>query len=189
LGAVGNGMNTHNCKKQAASRLVAAEALELRAKGLTLAQVAAKLGLGSPQAASKLIQSALKHVIEEPAQKLIKMETERLDMLWRKACEVMDAHHLVINNGQVIFDPRYQPSEELLETADENGKIQMPAEAMLRDVGPILQAIDRLLKIQERRAHLLGLDAPKRTELTGKDGAAFQPPSLVVQFVDPTPED
>jgi hypothetical protein len=33
--------------------------------------------------------------------------------------------------------------------------------------------IDRALKIMERRAALLGLDAPKRIENTGKDGAAI----------------
>ena len=34
-----------------------------------------------------------------------------------------------------------------------------------------LTAIDRVLKIMERRAKLHGLDAPQKRELTGKDGA------------------
>ena len=33
-----------------------------------------------------------------------------------------------------------------------------------------LRAIDRVLRIMERRAKLFGLDAPQRRELTGKDG-------------------
>jgi len=33
---------------------------------------------------------------------------------------------------------------------------------------------DRILRIMERRAKLLGLDAPTRTELTGKDGGAIE---------------
>lgn len=33
-----------------------------------------------------------------------------------------------------------------------------------------LRAIDRVLKIMERRAKLYGLDAPQKRELTGKDG-------------------
>lgn len=33
------------------------------------------------------------------------------------------------------------------------------------------QAIDRVLRIQDRRASYLGLDAPKRAEVTGADGA------------------
>jgi len=35
-------------------------------------------------------------------------------------------------------------------------------------------AIDRLLRIMERRARLLGLDAPTRQELTGKDGGPVE---------------
>jgi len=34
-----------------------------------------------------------------------------------------------------------------------------------------LRAIDRVLRIMERRAKLYGLDAPQKRELTGKDGA------------------
>ena len=37
-----------------------------------------------------------------------------------------------------------------------------------------MEAIDRVLKIIERRSKLLGLDAPKRTELTGLDGGPLQ---------------
>lgn len=35
-------------------------------------------------------------------------------------------------------------------------------------------AVDRVLKIMERRAMFLGLDAPKRSEVSGPDGAAIQ---------------
>lgn len=37
-----------------------------------------------------------------------------------------------------------------------------------------LPSIDRFLKIMERRAKLLGIDAPIQTELTGKDGEAME---------------
>jgi hypothetical protein len=35
-------------------------------------------------------------------------------------------------------------------------------------------AIDRVLKLMKRRADLMGLDAPTRTELTGKDGGPIE---------------
>ncbi len=41
--------------------------------------------------------------------------------------------------------------------------------AVKGDVG----AIDRVLRIMERRARLFGLDAPARQEITGKDGRPF----------------
>lgn len=37
-----------------------------------------------------------------------------------------------------------------------------------------LFAIDRLIAIEARRASLLGLDQPKRVEMTGKDGGAIE---------------
>ncbi|MFB6581666.1 hypothetical protein ACFCYC_30405 [Streptomyces sp. NPDC056402] len=37
-----------------------------------------------------------------------------------------------------------------------------------------LTAIDRALRVMERRARLLGLDMPTRTELTGPEGGPVQ---------------
>lgn len=45
-------------------------------------------------------------------------------------------------------------------------------------------AVDRVLKIGERRAKLLGLEAPVRIETTGRDGAPIEVSSTV--SVDPT---
>lgn len=39
-------------------------------------------------------------------------------------------------------------------------------------------AVDRVLKIMERRAKLLGLDAPERRELTGRGGAPIESVSM-----------
>lgn len=36
-------------------------------------------------------------------------------------------------------------------------------------------AVDRVLRVMERRAKLLGLDAPEKRELTGKDGEPLHP--------------
>lgn len=36
-----------------------------------------------------------------------------------------------------------------------------------------VKAIEKMLAVMERRARLLGLDAPKRTEITGHDGTAI----------------
>lgn len=49
-----------------------------------------------------------------------------------------------------------------------------------------LFAIDRVLKIGERRARMLGSDAPDKTELTGKDGAPL--PSVGITFVGIEPQ-
>ena len=44
-----------------------------------------------------------------------------------------------------------------------------------------LPAIDRALRVMERRARLLGLDTPTRTEITGRDG---QPLEITTTSVD-----
>ena len=64
----------------------------------------------------------------------------------------------------------------LQEPADELRTLELSRlDDMLKAIAPHvaagnLTAIDRALKIQERRARLLGLDAPVKQEHTGKDG-------------------
>lgn len=42
-----------------------------------------------------------------------------------------------------------------------------------QETKPDLKAIDRLLRVQEREAALLGIDAPKEQRVTGPDGGPF----------------
>jgi hypothetical protein len=67
-----------------------------------------------------------------------------LDELTRKAFEVLDATHYVHTPaGKLVYGPDGHP---------------------LVDPMPALYAIDRLLRIDERRARLFGLDAPIRRD-------------------------
>lgn len=51
---------------------------------------------------------------------------------------------------------------------------------------PDLKAVDRILRLMERRARLLGLDAPSKQEITGKDGEPLiSPTQFVVKGADP----
>lgn len=46
--------------------------------------------------------------------------------------------------------------------------------------------VDSILRVQDRKARYLGLDAPKRIEATGAGGAALLPPgSVTIQLVAP----
>ncbi|QQM45190.1 hypothetical protein [Streptomyces liliifuscus] len=81
----------------------------------------------------------------------LEAELLRLDELEVRARQVLDRHHITVNNGRVIT------------IGDEP----------LLDDGPVLQAIDRLVKIEDARRkngteqrRLLGLDAPTKSELT-----------------------
>lgn len=103
-----------------------AKCLELRASGLSLRAIAAKVGMAHSSVA-EAIEAELDELTKEPAEKLRTVELARLDRLLKA----------------------------------------MWAKAMKGDV----HRVDRCLRIMERRAKLLGLDAPTKQEHTGKDGA------------------
>jgi hypothetical protein len=65
---------------------------------------------------------------------------------------------------------------------------------VVRDVtddGPKLQAIDRLLRVMERRSKLLGLDAPAKIAQTNPDGTQAhyqQLRTVVLNLLAPYPD-
>lgn len=124
-----------------------AQAARLRAQHWTYQQIADELGYPNRSEAYRAVQRALKAAIREPGEELLALELERLDRLARAAEEVLEAHHVKVAGGEIVYDEAGQP---------------------LEDTKPVLEAIDRLLKIQERRARLLGLDAPVKQQITGK---------------------
>lgn len=152
--------------------------LELRRDGVRFDDDRiADLGYKSPDAARKDFTRALEaHRKAEAAEVAIyrQMENERLDaelvrltVLEKAAHDVLKNRHIVVNNGRVINHPE--------------------TEQPMEDDAPVLQAIDRLLKIEdarrrnsERRAKLNGWDAPVKTELTGAEGGP-----LAVSTADP----
>ncbi|MFI9235781.1 hypothetical protein [Streptomyces sp. NPDC053079] len=122
-----------------------AEAARLRSQHFTYQQIADRLGYPDKAGAYRGIQAALKATVQEAADDVRQMELERLDRLARAAEEVMARQHATVSQGKII----YEGGEPLIDDA------------------PVLQAIDRLLRIQERRARLLGLDAATKTQVSG----------------------
>lgn len=123
-----------------------AEAVRLRSEGHSYEQIAQQLGYRDRASAYNAVQRTLVGTVREPADELRQMELIRLDALWMQAMQVLQAEHVTVSNGRVIV-------------IEKDGK-----EVPLADDAPVLQAIDRLLKIMERRAKLLGLDAPTKVE-------------------------
>lgn len=123
-----------------------AEAARLRSRGMSYRAIATDLGV-EVAAAHAAVQRALAAVVAEPAADVRALELDRLDAMYAAVLGVLERKHITVNNGKVIQLP------------DEDGKL-----TPLEDDAPILQAVDRLLKIQARRAALLGLDAPVKAE-------------------------
>ncbi|MEU1731402.1 hypothetical protein [Streptosporangium sp. NPDC020145] len=136
----GNGRYTRSSRTAARD----AEACRLRAQNLTYAQIGAELGISKSQA-HDAVRRALRDTLQEPADEVRKLELLRLDELAQLARRVMLATHYVVSQGKVVRLRR--------------------GGAPLEDDTPVLQAIDRLLRIQERRARLLGLDSPQRVSI------------------------
>lgn len=124
-----------------------AEAAQLRAEGKTYDQIAEALDFSDRSLARRSVERALAATVREPADELRQLELIRLDALWVEAVKVMTTEHITVNNGRVI---------------EVDG-------VPLKDDGPTLSAIDRLLKIMERRAKLVGLDSATKVEVLSVD--------------------
>lgn len=119
------------------------QAARLRAEGLTYDEIAKRLRYADKSGAKRSVDRAMLAAVKDAGDAARQLELTRLDLLWRKAYAQLDAQHLVVNDGRVVL---WQGQA-------------------LTDPMPLLHAIDRLLKISERRAKLLGLDAPTRHEI------------------------
>lgn len=123
-----------------------AQIYQLALRGYTPEEIARTFRL-SPSTTHEIISrvNAALHRPDPNQQKL--MELDRIDKLLKKAVSVLNRKHLAHSHGRVILDPtnNLQP---------------------LEDTQPTLNAINTILKLQERRAKLLGLDAPTNVNIT-----------------------
>lgn len=90
-----------------------------------------------------------RQLTEESTARSRAIHRARLDHLRDAALAVMERDHLTVSHGKVI------------KILDENGE-----EIPLLDDAPVLNAIDRLLRILESERKLDGADAPAKTEAT-----------------------
>ncbi len=122
------------------------EACRLRARRMTYQQIADQLGYGAAQNAHRAVQKTLAAIPRDAAEELIQLELDQLDMLTDAVLKVLETEHYTVSQGRLIYLHDDAPP--------------------LADDSPVLSAVDRLLKIQERRARLLGLDAPSKATVT-----------------------
>jgi Sigma-70, region 4 len=119
-----------------------ARALELRRAGLNYREIAQQMGV-SVATAHKYVTRGLDRTRREPADALRDLELERLDALQLALTQVLASQHVTVSGGKVIRDEHGQP---------------------LRDDGPTIAAAQALVRVQESRRRLLGLDAPVKVD-------------------------
>lgn len=116
-------------------------AARLRATGMSYREIAAKLEYADESGAHRAVSRALAAVPVEAVNELRAIECERLDELTRRLWDVLNTRYPLLNPDVELVGPDGKP---------------------VADPAPILAVVDRLLRISERRAKLLGLDAPMR---------------------------
>lgn len=119
-----------------------AQIVELKRKDLSFAEIGNRLGI-SKAAAFRGFHRALPRITEPAASAYRAEHLARLELAREAVMEVLTNRHVTTSNGVIV---------------------RLDGEP-LADDAPILAAVDRLLRIDEREAKLLGLDAPIRTRV------------------------
>jgi hypothetical protein len=131
-----------------------AEAAQLAAKRVTYRQIAAQMGYSGPGKAHEAVQRALARAGRDSVLESRQLMLDHLDQLAQIAWGVLEANHYAISQGKVVRLGN-QP---------------------LKDSRPVLEALDRLVAIEDKRARILGVYAAKRVEVFTHDSvdAAIQ---------------
>lgn len=119
-----------------------ADIWDLRARGYSVLQIADHTGHSPAVVRASLTRVAEEYKVESAAE-IIKMELDRLDIMLVHAMEALEGEYVAWSNGRMMRDDNDQP---------------------VPDVGPVMKAIDTILKIMDRRSKYLGLDAPTKSE-------------------------
>jgi hypothetical protein len=152
--------------RTAASARRDAEAAALRAKGRTFDQIAREMRYSSRAKAYEAVMRAYADIPYEGAEEARRLDLERIDRLIEQAWAVMEREHLTVSNGRVVGKrtgwERDEVTGEVLHDAD---GAPIPMYEDILDDGPALAAIRELRGLLERRAKMIGYDAPTRHEV------------------------
>lgn len=126
---------------------------EDRVAGMALRAIAAKYGY-SLRTIQKRLNTYVPALLDGPATMYRHAEVEKLDELEEKLWKIIRQDHALVSHGRVMY------------AYDE----QTDSEVPLQDYAPVLQAMNQLKWIAERRSKLLGLDQPVKQEVTVTSG-------------------
>lgn len=122
------------------------EAMRLRALGWSLEDICKRLNFGDdPRRAAAAIKRAMLLTARFAIEEHRIIELAGLDELEAAVWREMQSRHVLVSNGRVMHDP--------------------DTDLPLTDDRFILECTDRILRIKERRAKMLGTDAPTRQEV------------------------
>lgn len=138
-----------------------------RAQGASYRTIAAEFGLASHSTVIEAVQRALNAARAEAGEEARQMELARLDSYIERVEQVLQSQHVTVSQGRVVrrlID--FERDEDGSPRLDEKGN-RIGIYEDVPDNAPILQAVDRLLKLSESRRKLLGLDAAQKLDVSG----------------------
>lgn len=141
-----------------------ADALLHRAQGWTFERIAGQLGYANRSGAQKAVERAIEASVRETCDEAKTLILADLSEAKRHAWEVLGRRHLMVSNGHVVR--RFvdvERDEDGIERLDMDGKT-IPVFEDVEDDGPILAAIDRITRIDQEMAKILGAYEPERHE-------------------------
>lgn len=137
--------------------------LAMRVEQYPYTEIAVALGISEALARTDYVRAieARKTELDEQRHVTVALELAKLDAAERAAWGVLRARHILAQQGKIVCTEDGRP---------------------LEDDAPTLQAIDRILKIAERRSRLLGLDAPVRAKVEVTDAVDADIERLVAEL-------
>jgi hypothetical protein len=142
-----------------------ARAVRLKLEGKTYQEIADEMGYPSRQTAHSDVKRAMQERKAElglTVDEYREFELESIDAWMAAATGVMKRQHVVVSHGRVVRE-----GEPFIDEETGRAKIAEGAGAPLVDDAPVLQAIDRLQRLQAARRALLGLDTPVTQKVEG----------------------
>jgi len=145
-----------------------ARVLAMRVEQRPYREIAVALGVSEDVAQQDYRRAveARRNDLDAHRETAVAIEIAKLDALERAAWGVLRTRHLLAQQGKIVCTEDGRP---------------------LEDDAPTLQAIDRILKIAERRARLKGYDAPVRAKVEVTDAVDADIERLVAELAGLAP--
>jgi hypothetical protein len=149
----------------AANALRDAKALGYRAQGWTFDRIAAEMGYANRSGAQKAVERAFAASVRETSEEAKVLILADLYEAKREAWEVLKRKHVTVSHGRIITrQVGIERDEDGIERLDMDGKT-IPVYEDVEDDGPVLAAIDRIVKIDQEIAKIHGAYAPVQHEV------------------------
>lgn len=162
-----------------------AEAAGLRARGYSFQRIADELGFASKGKAHEAVTRAYADIPSEDVAEAKRLDLERINRLIEQAWDIMLRPHVAVSQGRVVGKQvGWQRDPETNEVLRDGDGAPIPLYEDVMDDGPSDKAINTINRLLERRARMIGYDAPvqSRVEVITDDVVNAEIAKLTAEF-------